>query len=713
MSELNSSISEKLGSAAMRKTKGTCSHCHLPVMSLGIERNIAGTGTRLFCCYGCHLAFQVGHGYMEESTTTWLLIRIGIGAFLAMNIMLLSLLIYSGTFSEADRLVQRAIIYLIWLLSTPVVIILGGPFIREAIRGALETRITTDALISIAVLVAYGYSSVAAINGSDDVYFDTVTMVLVLFTVGRFLEASGRSQAVRDLEPIFLAEHGSASVITKDGLKVIQISNILPGMQLRCIPGERIAVDGVIIEGYSDVNEASITGESSPAAKKPGSLVSAGCINLSGVLILECSTPASESTWAIISRSLRESLKSPTSIQQLADRWASIFVPGVLALAIGTFLVWSVDHPFSQSMTVSLAVLVVACPCALGLAAPLATTIGISLLAERGCLIRDGAVLEVLATTKGVAFDKTGTLTTGSPELFMIKTGIETEDEVLRVAASLEIASLHPIAAAIILEATNRNLNLYSLVNHKAIPGLGIEAYVDGVHVAVGSSLMINHLDWEFSDQISSHLELLNDKPYTLVMVAWSGSVRGILVFTDFLHPQAHKVIKVLKDDGMFTALLSGDRTTISKKIAQDVGVDYVEAALLPNEKVAAVERLRNLYGCMIMVGDGINDGLALVEADVGIAVSGATDLARESADIVLPKDGIHLIPWVIKISQEVRKTIIVNLAGAFSYNAIAISLAATGWLQPVAAALLMVTSSLAIIINSLRLKSLSSKMTM
>ena len=673
-----------------------CAHCHLPVTNGGVRE--------AFCCYGCRIAYQVGRGMTEESTAIWLLIRLGIGAFLAMNIMLFSLLLYSGTLTEVEAPVRAGVHYLLWALATPVLVILGGPFMDSAWRAARRGRITADALISIAALAAYAYSALSTLGGGADVYFDTATMLLVLFTLGRYLEASGRAQAVRCLEPLFQAEEGFACVVADGQDQRLQVRDLSPGMRIRIRPGERVPVDGVVRHGRSETDEAVLTGESRPLAKSPGSMVRAGSINMLGQLIVECTAPASQSVWAAIARSVRQALEQQTPLQRLADRWAAVFVPGVIILAALTVFIWSREGPFGPSLLAGLAVLVVACPCALGLAAPLATTLGIGLLGQRGCLVRDGAVLEALAQIKGVAFDKTGTLTMGTPRLAGMETGDIPGDEVLRIAASLERGSEHPIAQTLVAAAHEKNISLDEILELRAVPGSGIVGEVDGKTAAVGTANLMTELGWSVPPELLSRAKTLERGDFSLVWVGWAGHARGLMWLDDRLHEGARDTVQGMRRHGLFTALLSGDAQAIAARVAESVGADAIEAALSPQDKVAALADLTRRHGPMAMVGDGINDAPVLAHAAVGVAVGGASDLARETADIVLPEGGLHLMPWVIGVAFAVRRTIVINLAGAFGYNAIALTLAVMGWLQPMAAALLMVGSSLFVIVNSLRL---------
>ena len=362
----------------------------------------------VFCCYGCCLAYQVHHGEKEEPEAASLLIRLGVGAFLAMNIMLFSLLLYSGTFGAADGWMVNVVHWLLWILATPLVVVLGGPFVRGAWQSALQRRVTTDTLVAIGALAAYGYSAVQVVLGSGEVYFDTATMVLVLFVLGRYLEAQGRVRAMRSLAPMLAAERAQARVFADGSDTLRPVGQVQPGNLVRILPGERIPVDGLIIEGRSDCDESILTGQPQPQPKAPGAAVHAGSLNGRGQLLVRATAAGGATRWVQISRLVREALAQKSSLANTVDRLAAVFVPAVIVLALATVWFWSAREPFGQALLTGLAVLVVACPCSLGLAAPLATTLGIALAAQRGILIRSGRALERLARVRAIAFDKTG-----------------------------------------------------------------------------------------------------------------------------------------------------------------------------------------------------------------------------------------------------------------------------------------------------------------
>ena len=681
-----------------------CSHCLLPIRGRGHERQVQGEDRR-FCCYGCCLAFQVAHGEGEESEAAWLLIRLGIGAFLAMNIMLFSLLLYSGTFEQADAEVRKVVHVVLWGLATPALLILGWPLFQETWRAAAERSLTAATLISLGAGMAYAYSALAVVTGGPEVYFDTATMLLVLFTLGRYLEASGRARAMRDLAPMLAAEREAVTVVDGDAELRRPAREVTAGMLVLVRPGERIAVDGVVVEGSSHVGEAVITGESRPVAKAPGSETLAGSINHEGALLVRSSGSGTATRWAQIARSVRQALAEPSDAQRLADRIAGAFVPIVLLLAGLTVLIWAQRGPFEAALLTGLAVLVIACPCGLGLAGALATSLGIGRLARRGCLVRGGQVLETLAGVRVVAFDKTGTLTSGTTSVTAIETDGTPADEVLRVAAGLERSSEHPLARAVMAEAGERRLPPALTAPARAVPGYGIIGDSEGRSVAAGSGRWFTELGWHIPAGLGQSARDLELSGSSLAYVGWAGHVRGVLAFAEMPLVEARPILQALRRLGLHTLLLTGDREKAADRIAAEVGADVSEPGLSPEGKRAALEQWRRRAGSVAMVGDGLNDGPVLAVADVGIAVGSATDLARETADIVLPHGGLRLLPWAIELSWAVRRTILTNLLWAFGYNSIGLGLAVSGHLQPLLAAVLMAGSSLLVVLNSLRLE--------
>lgn len=680
-----------------------CSHCLLPAGRRPVRHRLDGE-EHVFCCYGCRIAHEVQRGRGEESEAAWLLVRIGVGAFLSMNIMLLSLLVYTGAFAGADARILPWVNALQWLFATPAVLILGGPFLSETLRGAAEGRLISSSLIVIGVVAAYLYSAFAVLEGSGHVYFDTASMVLMLFTLGRYLEAENRARAARDLEPLLAAESASATIVTDGAETRCPVRDVVTGMLVRVRPGELIPVDGIIVEGASNVDEAMITGEGRSVQKTNGMPVIAGSLNFDGPLLVRCSGAGADTRWARICRSVREALSHRSPAHRIADRIIGFSVPLVLILGGLTVAYWAQSQPFDRALLIGLSVLVVACPCAVGLAAPLATTLGIGRLARRGCLLREPALMEALATLRCVAFDKTGTLTTGRPHVTAIETDGASLDELLSYANGLERHSEHALARAVTAAAAERRIRPPDAQAVRAIPGRGIRGTIGGEPAAAGNEVLMRDLGWPLPHELRERARGSVADGRSLIHVGWGGRVRGLIAFDDTLRPEARATIAALKSRGLHSMLLTGDGMGPARRVAMAAGLDEIDTGLSPEAKRDALSRLRQSYGTVAMVGDGLNDGPVLADADVGIAVGSATDLAREAAGLTLPDGGFRMLPWVIDLARAVRRTMLTNLLWAFGYNLIALTAAALGLLQPILAATVMAGSSLLVVMNSLRL---------
>jgi P-type Cu2+ transporter len=681
-----------------------CSHCLLPVGVRPMQRTVNGEG-HAFCCYGCCIAFQVKNGKSEEWEAAWLLIRLGVGSFLSMNIMLFSLLLYAGAFTGVDARLLPWVHLLLWIFATPALVILGGPFLGEAWRDAVEGRVTSSALIVLGVAAAYVYSALAVVGRGPHVYFDTASMVLMLFTVGRYLEAAGRARAARNLEPLLAAESECATVIDGGAETRRPVREVSAGTLVQVRPGERIPVDGTVMEGESHADEAVITGESRPLPKSVGSPVIAGSINLDGPLLIQSSHAGTDTRWARICRSVRDALTRRSPTQRIADRVVAIFVPLVLSLGVLTALYWVQWLPFDRALLIGLAVLVIACPCAVGLAAPLATSLGIAQLTRRGCLVREPGALEELARTRLLAFDKTGTLTLGRARVVRIETDEVVTDEVLARAAGLERHSEHGFGHAITTLAAVRGLDPVMTTDVRILPGRGIRGNADGQAVVAGNGALMSELGWSVAPALGERGRSLEADGYSVIYVGWGEQVRAALALDDPALPEARSTVEALRRRGLHVMLLSGDLAYATQRVGVAAGIQDARSGLSPEAKRVALRQLRQRYDVVAMVGDGLNDGPVLADADIGIAVGSATDLARETAALVLPRGGLWMLPWVVDVARAVRMTILTNLAWAFGYNLIALTLAALGLLQPILAAAVMAGSSVLVVLNSLRLE--------
>jgi P-type Cu2+ transporter len=684
-----------------------CRNCLLPVGVRALRQTVDGEDCA-FCCYGCSIAFQVKHGKTEEWEAAWLLIRLGIGGFLSMNIMLFSLLIYGGVFTGADARMLPIVDILLLVFATPAVIILGGPFLRETLIEGARGRLTSSALIVLGVSAAYVYSAVAVIERTTQVYFDTATMVLMLFTLGRYLEAAGRARAARDLEPLLAAERENV-VAVQNGTEVLRpVREIEAGMLVRVRPGQRIAVDGVIVEGSSHVDEAVITGESRPVEKDISSAVIAGSVNMEGVLLIRSNGSGTATRWAQICRSVRDALMRRSPIQRLGDEMVAITVPGVLALSALTVTYWAQWLPFDRALSMGVAVLVVACPCAVGLAAPLATSLGIGRLARHGCLVRDAGTLEALARVRLLGFDKTGTLTLGKGQVVAIDAICVAAAEVLALAAGLERYSEHGLGRAVVNAAAERRIEPIAISNVRALPGRGVVGRIDAGVVAAGNLALMRDLGFPVAPDLAERARRAEANGYSVIHVGWGERTRAVISLDDAPIPGARAMIEALRARGLRLAVLTGDLAPAARRVANALGIEDVRAGLTPEDKRAALDRHRRSREAVAMVGDGLNDGPVLAEADVGIAVGTATDLARETASVVLPVGGLRLLPWIIDVARAVRRTVRANLLWAFGYNLVTLSLAALGMLHPIVAAAVMAGSSVLVVLNSLRLERLS-----
>jgi Cu2+-exporting ATPase len=681
-----------------------CSHCLLPVGARAMQRQVNGE-SHAFCCYGCCIAFQVKNGKSEEWEAAWLLIRLGVGGFLSMNIMLFSLLLYTGAFTGVDARLLPWIHLLLWMFATPALIILGGPFLAETWRDAFDGRVTSSALIVISVGAAYLYSAFAVVERGPHVYFDTATMVLMLFTVGRYLEAAGRARAARNLEPLLAAESECATVVEGSVETRRPAREVRVGALVRVRPGERIPLDGTVMQGESHADEAVITGESRLVPKGLGSPVVGGSINVDGPLLIRSTRAGMDTRWAQICRSVRDALTRRSPTQRLADRIVGVFVPLVLSLGALTVLCWAQRLPFDRALLIGLTVLVIACPCAVGLAAPLATSLGIARLARRGCLVREPGALEQLARTRLLAFDKTGTLTSGSARVVRIETDDVVADEVLARAAGLERHSEHGFGHAITEAAAARRIDPEVISNVRILPGRGIRGNADGEAVVAGNRALMSELGWSIAPALGERGQSLEANGYSVIYVGWGEHAHAALALDDAALPEVRSTVEALRGRGLHVMLLSGDLAHATQRVAVAAGIGDAQSGLSPEAKRAALRRLRQRYGVVAMVGDGLNDGPVLADADIGIAVGSATDLARETAALVLPRGALWMLPWVVDLARAARMTILTNLLWAFGYNLIALTLAMLGQLQPVLAAAVMAGSSILVVLNSLRLE--------
>lgn len=623
---------------------------------------------------------------------------------------------------------QRGVLnWLQLVLATPVVFWCGWPFFERAWLSVRNVSPNMFTLIALGVGAAYFYSLAATVvpgvfppgfqmHGTVEPYFDTAAVVTVLVLLGQVLELRARGQTAGAIKRLLGLAPKTARLVAPDGREQdVPLELVQPGDQLRVRPGEKIPVDGVVIEGQSAVDESMISGEPVPVDKEKNAKVIGATVNTTGALLIRAERVGSDTLLAHIVRMVGEAQRSRAPIQRTVDQVAYFFVPAVVLVSMATFIAWSllgVEAPLAKALVNAVAVLIIACPCALGLATPMAIMVGTGKGAENGILIRNAEALEVLGRADTLVVDKTGTLTEGKPHLTSVTAvpGVP-ENEVLRLAASLERASEHPLAAALVQGAEARGVALTTVQGFQAFPGKGVQGTVDGHTVLVGNRAL-------FTDQKLSvepwleRLEALRHEGQTAMLVAVDGAVAGFLGVSDPIRATTPEAIRILHQDGLRIIMLTGDSRTTAEAVAGRLEIDQVIAEVLPREKQAVVQRLQNEGRIVAMAGDGINDAPALAQAQVGIALGTGTDVAMESAGVTLVHGDLRGIARARNLSRATMKNIRQNLFLAFVYNAIGVPVAA-GILYPILGLLItpiwasvaMSFSSLSVVGNSLRLR--------
>jgi Cu+-exporting ATPase len=628
--------------------------------------------------------------------------------------------------------------YLLWALATPVQFWAGWRFYQGAWGALRHKTADMNTLIATGTSAAYFYSLVAVlfpalftIGGVEpSLYFDTSAMIIALILLGRFLEARAKGQTSAAIKRLIGLKPKTALVIHNGKEREILVDDVQLGDIIVVRPGEQVPVDGIIRKGYSSIDESMITGESIPAEKKIGDGVIGGTINKTGSFQFEATKVGKDTTLARIIRLVEEAQSGKAPIQRLADVIASYFVPAVVGIAIVTFIIWFFIGPV-PSLTFALlnfiAVLIIACPCALGLATPTAIMVGTGRGAEYGILIRSPETLERSHQLTTVLLDKTGTLTRGQPRVTdIIASPKWSKEEILRLAASAEYGSEHPLGEAIVRAAADKKLKLSPVLDFRAIPGLGVEASVKNKNLLLGNLRLIENKGLSLNG-LEKEAERLRAKGKTVMFLGVDKKVAGIIALADTIKPGAKAAMRALHRMGIEVAMLTGDNWRTAGAIAKEAGIDRVLAEVLPEHKAQEVKKLQAEGRVVAMVGDGINDAPALAQADIGIAIGSGTDVALETGDITLISGDLMGIVTAISLSKRTMRTIKQNLFWAFAYNTALIPVAAGvlylafgasgvpsglnfvlgeyGFLNPILAAAAMAASSITVVLNSLRLR--------
>jgi cation-transporting ATPase V/Cu+-exporting ATPase len=591
-------------------------------------------------------------------------------------------------------------------LSTPVQFVVGWPFLREAGRRARARSASMDTLVALGTLTAYVFSLVELLRGGHALYFETSSLLIAFLILGRYLEARAKRRAGRAMRA--LLELGAKEArLVRDGAEVmVPADQVRPGDVLRVRPGEKVPTDGEVIDGASAVDESMLTGESVPVDKTVGATVAGATVNTSGVLTVRATAVGRDTALAQIAALVAAAQNGKGQAQRLADRVSAVFVPAVMLIAAAAFAGWWLigSDPLT-GLVAAVAVLIVACPCALALATPVAIMAGTGRGASLGILIKGAEVLERTRKITTVVFDKTGTLTRGEMSLIGTHVGVGIDKAVLlRRAGAVEADSEHPIGRAVAAAAGGAAGVLPRVTGFAAVAGHGVRAEVEGVMVWVGRRKFLAEAGLVLSDELADAADRVEAQGHTAVFVGWDGDVRGVLAVADTLKDRAADTVAELHRMGLQVAMITGDNTRTAQAIAQQVGIDTVLAEVLPADKQSEVARLQATGRVVAMVGDGVNDAPALVAADLGIALGTGTDVAIESSDLTLIRGDVAGVPTAIRLARRTYRTIWQNIGWAFIYNLALIPLAASGLLDPIIAGAAMGFSSVSVVANSLRL---------
>jgi heavy metal translocating P-type ATPase len=590
------------------------------------------------------------------------------------------------------------------ILVTPVVFWAGWQYHRVALRQARHLSANMDTLISLGALAAYLYSTWALFN-DEHVFFETAGVIVTLITLGRAFEARAKGRASTAVHRLLELGAKQARVVVDGAERLIDVDKVIPGDVMVVLPGEKIPTDGVIETGASSIDESMLTGESMPVDKQEGDPVFGATVNQVGRISVRATAVGSDTALAGIVRMVEQAQGSKAPIQRLADRVSSVFVPVVILIAIATTVAWLLlGNPVVEAFQAGVAVLIIACPCALGLATPTAIMVGSGRGAELGILFKGAEVFEQAGQIDTVAFDKTGTLTTG---VMTLTDAIAAGDrrEFIRSVASLEAASGHPIGKAVALGADELDIELTTPDRVETMAGQGVTGSVGGQEMAVGKAKLLADQGLTIGDRWLAELTRLEEEGKTVFLAGWEGEAQGVIAVADTVREEAAGAVSRLRSLGIGTVMITGDNQRTADRIGNEVGIDEVHAEVFPGEKSDEVARLQATGRRVVFVGDGINDSPALTQADLGMAMGSGTAVAVEAGDVVLLNSDTRLVPAGIELAGATLKVIRQNLFWAFGYNTAAIPIAALGLLNPMIAAAAMAFSSVSVVLNALRLR--------
>ncbi len=599
--------------------------------------------------------------------------------------------------------------WIVLALATPIQVVLGWRYYKGSYASLRHLNPNMDVLIALGTSVAYAFGFwVVVWNQPYNMFFDVSAAVLVFITMGKYFEERSKGVASSAIRALLNLSAKSARVL-RDGQEAeVPIEQVGVGDVFIVRPGEKVAVDGVVREGYSALDESMITGESLPVEKRAGDAVVGGTVNQNGVLHVEATAVGEATTLARMAKMVEEAQGSKAPIQKLVDQVAAVFVPVVIVIALGTALAWGLAAgDWTGAMTAAVAVLVIACPCALGLATPTAIMVGTGIGAERGILVKNAEVLERTRTLDVIVLDKTGTLTEGRPQVTdAVPTGVMSEQMLLTLVAAAEQNSDHPLSRAVVDAAVDAGYELPAATEFESLTGRGVVATVDGRRVAAGNRRLLDEQGIAVDAAAGEELTRLEEAGRTVIFAAVDGRIEGVIGIADEVKKNAARAVAALHDLGLRVVMMTGDNERAAARVAEAAGVREWRASARPEDKLELVRELQGEGLSVAMAGDGVNDAPALAQADIGIAMSTGTDVAIEAGDITLLHGDISKVAEAIALSRQTLTTIKQNLVWAFGYNVVAIPIAALGFLNPIIAGGAMAFSSVSVMTNSLRLQS-------
>ena len=635
----------------------------------------------------------------DDDATASLRRRVAVSAALSLPVLLLSM-VSALQFDGWEWLALG--------LGTPVVLWGAWPFHRATWTHLRHRAATMDTLISVGVLAAWVWSLYAVVAGDADTYLETASVITTFALAGRYLEARAKRRAGAAIKALLELGAKDVAILDEDGTeRRVPIAQLQPGGRFVVRPGERVATDGVVEEGSSAVDMSMLTGESVPVEVSPGSELAGGTVNAGGRIVVRATKVGADTALAQIARLVTEAQTGKAPVQRLADRVSSVFVPIVIGLALATLALWlAAGGSTTSAFTAAVAVLIIACPCALGLATPTALMVGTGRGAQLGLIIKGPEVLESTRSVDTVVLDKTGTVTSGRMSLVDViaAEGVERE-EALRLAGALEHASEHPVARAIATAAEREQGTLAPVDAFANREGLGVEGTVAGVELVVGRPALLAERGLAMPAELDAARAAAEARGQTAIAAGWDGQARAVFVVADTVKPTSAEAVASLTALGLRPVLLTGDNETTARAVAAEVGIDEVIAEVLPSDKAEVVRRLQAEGRVVAMVGDGVNDSPALAQADLGLSIGTGTDVAIEASDLTLVSGDLRAAADAIRLSRATLRTIKQNLGWAFGYNVAAIPLAAVGLLNPVIASAAMAFSSVSVVGNALRLR--------